>query len=113
MCSVPEPDPKESGVEVTAPLLEHVKDYRHVVALIRERHAFGLKKYGQPLMSLDGRNGLGTLRVCEGAPRIVFKFCAERPRTPGGRPYQKLTRTHRGCASRVGRLATIRVQGLW
>jgi len=47
MCSVPEPDPEKKGTEVTASLLEHVKDYRHVVALIRERHAFGLKKYGK------------------------------------------------------------------
>ena len=67
--SVPEPDPVPAGREVTPVLLEWVSqniredDYDgSVTKLIKQRDAFGREKYGQPLMSGDGRNDLEDLR---------------------------------------------------
>lgn len=60
--SVPEPAPVSRGVPVTPALLAwletlaHVKGAPELSALVRERDAFGRAKYGQPLMSDDGRN---------------------------------------------------------
>ncbi len=79
--SVPEPDPKPEGVVVPDALhsvLMHTKDIfldetpdfkraavqelDHLIALVKERDAFGRAKYGQPLMSNDGRNGIEDAR---------------------------------------------------
>lgn len=71
--SVPEPAPKASGHVVPDTLIhviEKLRDTRCIepnvgdalVHLIRERDAFGRAKYGQPLMSNDGRNGIEDAR---------------------------------------------------
>jgi len=66
--SVPEPAPVAKGVPVTPELLawleqgKHLKGALELSALVRERDAFGRAKYGQPLMSEDGRNTLEDAR---------------------------------------------------
>lgn len=59
--SVPEPLPKRQGIEVTPLLIQWLEKMNmddHVVKLIKERHLYGLEKYGQGLMTEDGRNTL-------------------------------------------------------
>lgn len=65
--SVPEPPPKPSGIIVPDSLIGYLKQkYSHesvpLVELIKQRDAFGRAKYGQPLMSQDGRNGVEDAR---------------------------------------------------
>lgn len=63
--SVPEPPPKPSGIIVPDALLEYmegINEWEDLSKLVRERDAFGRKKYGQPLMSQDGRNGVEDAR---------------------------------------------------
>lgn len=68
MKSVPEPDPKNQGMDVTEGLLEAINSkynshqYEDVKVLIHQRRAFGIEKYGQTLRSDDGRNGLEDAR---------------------------------------------------
>ena len=65
--SIPEPPPKPHGVVVPDALIEYLKE-KHpfcgppLVELVQERNAFGMAKYGQPLMSQDGRNGVEDAR---------------------------------------------------
>lgn len=66
--STPEPAPENRGFPVTPELISFLMTTaRHhtptinpcpVVELLRERDAFGREKYGQPLMSDDGRNSV-------------------------------------------------------
>lgn len=59
-----QPDPKREGVEVSPFLINWILENNFitketktkVVSLIEERYEYGLEKYGQPLMSKDGRN---------------------------------------------------------
>jgi hypothetical protein len=63
--SVPEPPPRECGIIVPDALLEYmegINEWEDLSKLVRERDAFGRKKYGQPLMSQDGRNGVEDAR---------------------------------------------------
>jgi hypothetical protein len=65
MASSPEPPPVKRGVEVTPLLLEWLEKEGasdHVKELIRARHEYGLKKYGQGLMSEDGRGTMEDAR---------------------------------------------------
>lgn len=65
--SVPEPPPMPSGVVVPDALVRHLS-YHHtnisadLIPLILQRSAFGIIKYGQPLMSKDGRDGVEDAR---------------------------------------------------
>ena len=65
--SIPEPPPKPSGVVVPDALVRHLS-YHHtnistyLIPLILQRSAFGIIKYGQPLMSEDGRDGVEEAR---------------------------------------------------
>lgn len=61
--SVPEPPPKNGGIPVTKALLEWLSSkgiqdqgVQEAVNLVYSRDAFGRKKYGQCLMSQDGRD---------------------------------------------------------
>ena len=57
--SVPEPPPVERGVPVTPVLVGFLRDRgapAEVVVAVLARDAFGREKYGQPLMSEDGRD---------------------------------------------------------
>lgn len=65
--SVPEPPPKPHGEAVTPALLSWLKvnaddgwcsaeAYEEMKTLVQKRDAFGRAKYGQPLMTKDGRN---------------------------------------------------------
>lgn len=63
MASRPEPPPKNEGRCVPEELKEWIRqsDFaddhkRNIIELIDQRNAYGLQKYGQPLMSQDGRN---------------------------------------------------------
>lgn len=59
--SRPEPDPQYSGQAVTPILVARLKELRcdtALIELIEARDAFGRQKYGQPLMSNDGRDGV-------------------------------------------------------
>jgi len=67
--SVPEPAPVKKGEVVPQLAIEWI--YEHVenrdeaekcVQLIKERDAFGQAKYGQPLMTEDGRNTIEDAR---------------------------------------------------
>lgn len=64
--SVPEPPPKNKGFDVTKELIHMLRHYPHVsrrlVSLVEERQEYGVQKYGQSLMSNDGRNGLEDAR---------------------------------------------------
>lgn len=63
MASKPEAAPVRGGVEVTPSLVRLLQDLdaREAAALVLERDAFGRQKYGQPLMSGDGRDDLEDL----------------------------------------------------
>lgn len=63
--SLPEPSPKDAGEPVTPALVAWIQAQgldeqtkREVIAGIEERSAFGAEKYGQVLMSLDGRDSV-------------------------------------------------------
>lgn len=70
--SIPEPPPVPQGEIVPDKLIEFLTLSKQalqdredllvhtdaVIALIKDRDEFGRKKYGQPLMSEDGRNGV-------------------------------------------------------
>jgi hypothetical protein len=65
--SVPEPPPQPKGIVVPDALIFYLQKQRFhqhpdLCALIKQRDAFGRAKYGQPLMSLDGRNGVEDAR---------------------------------------------------
>jgi len=67
--SIPEPSPKPKGSPVTPALLiwlsQNVKDQAALESasdLVTQRDIFGRNKYGQPLMSGDGRDGLEDLK---------------------------------------------------
>lgn len=65
--SVPEPPPQPRGVVIPDALCTHIQlqqpyAWQALLQLVLERDAFGRKKYGQPLMSEDGRNGLEDAR---------------------------------------------------
>jgi hypothetical protein len=71
--SIPEPEPIEKGVPVTPAVLHdlHVLKrgaqeegrtldmyhFQELAELVVQRDLFGRSKYGQPLMTLDGRSG--------------------------------------------------------
>lgn len=75
--SVPEPPPQPRGIVVPDALIGTIESTKErfdneanvhdlmarkqcddLVKLIKQRDAFGRAKYGQPLMSQDGRNGI-------------------------------------------------------
>lgn len=65
MASIPEPLPQKGGLEVTPSLLEWLqinKASNDTLALIQARHQYGLEKYGQCLMTEDGRNTMEDAR---------------------------------------------------
>lgn len=72
MASMPEPPPKDKGEAVTPKLIrwlvEHVDgrdddwDFYDAIQLVRQRHAYGLAKYGQPLKTGDGRDTIEDAR---------------------------------------------------
>ena len=72
MASVPEPPPLNHGKSVTSALLEWMEtrpsrsydgiDWESGKKLIKERREFGLQKYGQELMTKDGRNTIEDAR---------------------------------------------------
>lgn len=66
MESVPEPPPQPKGVVVPDALIAYLQltfvTSQELCDLIRQRDAFGRAKYGQPLMSQDGRNGVEDAR---------------------------------------------------
>jgi hypothetical protein len=70
IASVPEPPPVTRGEVVTTHLIAEMSKIRDLapqqvnalIVLVKERNAFGLAKYGQPLMTEDGRNGIEDAR---------------------------------------------------
>lgn len=65
--SVPEPNPIPEGKVVSNILINWIsenggEDSKACIELIRERDLFGRQKYGQPLMTKDGRNTIEDLR---------------------------------------------------
>lgn len=59
MPEIEQPDPVNKGEPVTEKLIQWLLDINadeEVINLIKERYEFGLNKYGQPLMSEDGRD---------------------------------------------------------
>lgn len=64
--SKPEPSPKNKGVAITPLLINWINKQEKIldhekskaVELIKQRSEFGISKYGQPLMSEDGRDEL-------------------------------------------------------
>ena len=75
IASVPEPPPVTRGEVVTTHLIAEMSRIRDLapfdkiarqvnalIVLVTERNAFGLAKYGQPLMTEDGRNGIEDAR---------------------------------------------------
>lgn len=81
--SIPEPPPLREGVEVTPLLLEwleRVNMNEKVIHLIKERHLYGLNKYGQGLMTEDGRNTLEDARQ-EAGDLLQYLFKARLQKT--------------------------------
>jgi len=69
-----QPDPQPKGYAITPKLLIHTFQYEQLSELIQQRYEFGIKKYGQPLMSSDGRNGIQDAREEMGdLVQYVFK----------------------------------------
>lgn len=63
--SRPEPDPQKSGLIVPDALIKYLKqrpNTQELVRLVEQRNEFGIRKYGQPLMSQDGRSGVEDAR---------------------------------------------------
>lgn len=59
--SRPEPRPRPQGQVVSDGLITYLKNRpktQELVRLVQQRHQFGMLKYGQPLMSQDGRSGV-------------------------------------------------------
>lgn len=63
MGSIPEPPPVNRGQPIYHIVLQYLervtadeKTKTEVSRLLQDRYTFGLNKYGQPLMSEDGRN---------------------------------------------------------
>ncbi len=63
--SIPEPAPKPEGVIVTGELVSWIEkqdvtdtERDRAIKLIKERDEYGFKKYGQHLMTKDGRNSI-------------------------------------------------------
>ena len=59
MSSIPEPSPLNKGYEVTPLLLDWLQQNGAsdpTISLINARRLYGLQKYGQSLMTEDGRN---------------------------------------------------------
>ena len=56
-----EPKPRPEGQVVSDALIAYLKNRpktQELVRLVQQRHQFGMQKYGQPLMSQDGRSGV-------------------------------------------------------
>lgn len=64
LVSVPEPEPNNDGVAITPKVINWLQQrgYDATTELILERQAYGLQKYGQSLMSNDGRNSIEDTR---------------------------------------------------
>lgn len=62
--SRPEPAPVNRGEPVTPPLLDWLRSYGFddEARVVEARAAFGREKYGQPLMTLDGRDPIEDAR---------------------------------------------------
>lgn len=68
--SKPEPAPICRGENVNESLIKWIQDRymyllplrKNIVGLLKERNAFGVQKYGQPLMSQDGRDDIEDAR---------------------------------------------------
>ena len=73
--SVPEPKPLPLGEVVSIRLIAELEELRNqtqsipivhnltdLIILVEERNAYGMAKYGQPLMTRDGRNGIEDAR---------------------------------------------------
>src|ERR1700691_3611150 len=57
--SIPEPPPINAGVEVTPELKawierQDIENKEEMLQLVTMRYNYGMNKYGQPLMTLDG-----------------------------------------------------------
>lgn len=80
--STPEPPPKPGQELVTPALLAFLRDPMgappYVLDLVRQRDAFGRAKYGQGLMTFDGRDTYEDLRQELGdALQYTFKLWEE------------------------------------
>ena len=93
--SIPEPPPVPRGIIVPNGLLAFLEDAQRVdnlssevsatltklSDLVKERNAFGIAKYGQPLYSEDGRNGIEDARQELGdLLQYVFKVSLQQER---------------------------------
>jgi hypothetical protein len=74
--SKPEPPPLNKGIPVTTELLKWLEEggYKRSIDLIIERDTYGIKKYGQRLMTQDGRNSIEDARQELGdAMQYIYK----------------------------------------
>jgi hypothetical protein len=74
--SKPEPPPLNKGIPVTTELLEwlHKGGHEGSMNLIIERDTYGINKYGQRLMTQDGRNSIEDARQELGdAMQYIYK----------------------------------------
>ena len=65
MASIPEPPPVNKGREVTPLLIDWLRGIgasNSTISLIEARRIYGLQKYGQGLMTEDGRNTMEDAR---------------------------------------------------
>lgn len=75
--SVPEPAPLNEGLDVSEELMSILRALKKdaTLKLVEERRAFGIEKYGQSLMSGDGRNEIEDARQEMGdLLQYVFKI---------------------------------------
>lgn len=65
IASIPEPSPVNEGKNVPDHLIKWLENTKHskvCIKLIKERDLFGFQKYGQHLMTNDGRSDIEDLR---------------------------------------------------
>ena len=86
MALPPQPPPIARGEPVAPALLAWLEHNARVRELVAKRHAFGMRKYGQPLMTEDGRD---TVRDAleEAGDLLQYTFKA---RMRGGRELREL-----------------------
>lgn len=128
--ATPEPPPRASGAEVTPELVSWLQELPEPTALVQQlvagveaRSAFGREKYGQPLMTGDGRDSVNDAAQ-EGYDLLQYAYKASMNGEPVDRLVPLLRVGLRLCGGPLtvyvdlpevvlGMLDTLLVTGLW
>lgn len=80
--SIPEPKPENKGIPVYPLALSYLGETENeeLKELLTQRYNFGLEKYGQPLMTEDGRDEVEDLRQEIGDAVMYLSKCLYKKR---------------------------------